>query len=147
MSPGTVTAGLVLAAAERWVGTPYRHQGARCDVGCDCLGLVRGIWQDVYGNPAPEPGPYPPDWGQAGTDDRLMEAARALCGQERPAGEARPGDLLVFRWRRHIASGHLGILGPGGRFLHAYSGHGVVWSALVPPWQRRISGIFTFPDP
>ena len=27
----------IVAAARGWIGTPYRHQGARKGVGCDCL--------------------------------------------------------------------------------------------------------------
>ena len=37
----------VLAEARSWLGTPYRHQGGRKGVGCDCLGLVRGVWKGV----------------------------------------------------------------------------------------------------
>ena len=29
----------------RWIGTPYRHQASLKGVGCDCLGLVRGVWR------------------------------------------------------------------------------------------------------
>ena len=39
----------VLAIARAWIGTPYRHQGAVKGVGCDCLGLIRGIWRELYG--------------------------------------------------------------------------------------------------
>ena len=35
----------VMRSARSWLGTPYRHQGARKGVGCDCLGLVRGVWR------------------------------------------------------------------------------------------------------
>jgi cell wall-associated NlpC family hydrolase len=35
----------VIAEAMTWLGTPYRHQGSRKGVGCDCLGLVRGVWR------------------------------------------------------------------------------------------------------
>ena len=37
----------IVAAARRWVGTPYVHQASLIHVGCDCLGLVRGVWRDV----------------------------------------------------------------------------------------------------
>ena len=45
----TATAERVVAAAQTWIGTPYRHQAARKGVGCDCLGLVRGVWREIYG--------------------------------------------------------------------------------------------------
>ncbi|MEM1422329.1 MAG: peptidase P60, partial [Pseudomonadota bacterium] len=31
--------------ASRWIGTPYRHQASLRGVGCDCLGLLRGVWR------------------------------------------------------------------------------------------------------
>jgi NlpC/P60 family putative phage cell wall peptidase len=40
----------VLALAGGWIGTPYRHQASLKGVGCDCLGLIRGIWRGVYGH-------------------------------------------------------------------------------------------------
>ena len=52
----------VLDEARRWIGTPYRHQGTRLGVGCDCLGLVRGVWRALYGAEPETPGPYSPDW-------------------------------------------------------------------------------------
>ncbi|KAB2949447.1 MAG: hypothetical protein F9K19_23780, partial [Rhizobiaceae bacterium] len=46
----------VLEAAIGWIGTPYRHQASRKGVGCDCLGLVRGIWRELYGSEPEAPG-------------------------------------------------------------------------------------------
>ncbi len=56
-----------------------------------------------------------------------------------------PGDLLLFRWRPHLAAKHAGILIEPGRFIHAYQGNAVTVSALVPQWRRRIAGVFAFP--
>ena len=39
----------IIAEARAWIGTPYHHQAAVKGVGCDCLGLVRGVWRAVYG--------------------------------------------------------------------------------------------------
>jgi NlpC/P60 family putative phage cell wall peptidase len=138
----TLTAGKVVAAALAWVGTPYRHQGATRGVGCDCLGLVRGVWRDVYGTWPEAPGPYAPDWAEAGGGDPLMEAARRHCGEVDGPEEGR---LVLFRWRPHMAAKHAGIMISTDRFVHAYSGHGVVASKLVPQWRRRVAGVFAFP--
>lgn len=43
----------IVAEARRWIGTPYRHQASLCGVGCDCLGLLRGVWRALIG-PEPE---------------------------------------------------------------------------------------------
>ena len=48
----------LVAEARAWLGTPYRHQAALRGVGCDCLGLVRGVWRAVHGA-EPEPVPEP----------------------------------------------------------------------------------------
>lgn len=42
-----VTREAVIAAARSWLGTPYHHQASRKGVGCDCLGLIRGIWREL----------------------------------------------------------------------------------------------------
>jgi hypothetical protein len=36
--------------------------------------------------------------------------------------------------------------GSGARFVHAYTGHGVIENALSAPWARRIAGAFAFPQ-
>lgn len=138
------TRAVVLATAAGWIGTPYRHQGSRKGVGCDCLGLVRGVWRQLYGTEPEMPGSYAPDWAETGGEDRLMDAASRHC-TELPISSAKPGDLLVFRWRPHHAAKHLGILLPDAAFLHAYEGHAVMVSALIPQWRRRIAGVFAFP--
>lgn len=37
----------VVEEARTWLGTPFVHQAARKVVGCDCIGLVRGIGRDL----------------------------------------------------------------------------------------------------
>lgn len=138
--------GKVLALAQGWIGTPYRHQASLKGVGCDCLGLVRGIWRELYGAEPELLPPYAPDWAERGGEDRLMGAAKRhflpLPGME----QAQPGDLLLFRWRADASAKHLGILAGPQHFIHAYEQAAVVCSALVPGWKRRIAGTFRFPD-
>jgi NlpC/P60 family putative phage cell wall peptidase len=134
-----------LAAARDFLGTPYRHQGSRQGVGCDCLGLVRGVWRTLYGTEPEAPGPYTPDWAERADGEPLLEAA----ARHMPAiavDDALPGDLLLFRWRPQAAAKHCGILDAGGRVIHAYEGHAVVSSPLGPAWRRRIAAAFRFPE-
>jgi len=114
-------------------------------VGCDCLGLVLGVWREVYGT-GPEDVPvYARDWAEAVGGDPLMEAARRHC-IERPRGEAGPGDLVLFRWRAGMPAKHVAILLDPDRIVHACEGKAVVVSRLVPQWRRRIAGAFAFPE-
>ncbi len=140
------TATAVIVEARAWIGTPYRHQGATKGVGCDCLGLVRGVFRAVYGAEPEKPPPYAADWAEAVQRDLFVEAARRHC-REKLRAEMRPGDLLLFRWRADLPAKHAGILVEQDRFVHAYSGTAVVESALIPQWRRKIAGVFAFTPP
>ena len=73
----------IIAEARAWIGTPYLHQASTPGAGCDCLGLVRGVWRALRGaEPATVP-PYGPDWAETGGDEALW---RALAAHLRPAG-------------------------------------------------------------
>ncbi|WP_313196618.1 NlpC/P60 family protein [Shinella zoogloeoides] len=136
----------IVAVARTFIGTPYRHQGALKGVGCDCLGLIRGVWRELYGAEPEAPAPYAPDWAERTGRERLLEAAARHCGAALPLTDLRPGDLLVFRWQDGMAAKHAGIATPGDRFIHAYEQAAVLESPLVPAWRRRIAGVFRFPE-
>jgi NlpC/P60 family putative phage cell wall peptidase len=138
-----------LSAAREFLGTPYRHQGHRRGIGCDCLGLVRGVWRELYGAEPEVPGPYSPDWAETGGGDPLLEAARRHFLPVSQGG-GLPGDLVLFRWRDVGPARHCGILDEPGeagqRLIHAYEGAAVVSSPLTPGWVGRIAAAFRFPD-
>lgn len=137
-----------VAEARRWIGTPYVHLGSRRGAGADCLGLIRGIWRQLYGaEPCVVPA-YTADWAEACREERLLQAAR-LWLRLKPLDQAAAGDVLLFRMKRGGMAKHLGLqcgIGPEASFVHAYSGHAVVESALSAPWSRRIVARFAFPD-
>ena len=131
----------VVAEARLWLGTPYRHQGAVRGAGCDCLGLIRGIWRDLYGAEPEAVPPYSRDWAERGDDERLW---RAALRHMLPGGGAA-GDVVLFRMRKGAVAKHLGIQSSAERFIHAMSGQGVVESALTSAWRARIVARFSFP--
>ncbi len=136
----------IVAVARGWIGTPYLHQASCKGAGCDCLGLIRGVWREVRGaEPAQVPA-YSRDWDEvAGTEALWQAAARHLT--PRPLAEAEPGCVILFRMREGAVAKHLGILSATGAraaFIHSYSGHGVVESALSTPWARRVVACFSF---
>jgi NlpC/P60 family putative phage cell wall peptidase len=135
----------IVALAETWIGTPYRHQGATKGVGCDCIGLVRGLWRALYGEEPEAVPPYAPDWAERSGEDRLSDAACRLFGEPIPLAAAEPGDLLLFRWRADCAAKHAGILAGPAHFIHAYEQAAVTRSALVPSWRRKIAAVHRFP--
>jgi NlpC/P60 family putative phage cell wall peptidase len=134
----------VIAEARSWIGTPYRHQASLKSVGCDCLGLVRGVWRGLYGSEPEALKPYSADWAEADGADALLEAARRHF-LEKPLAEMAAGDVILFRWKPLHAAKHAAIVSGPKKFVHAYEGHRVLESHLVPQWRNRVTGVFSFP--
>ena len=136
----------VVDAARGWIGTPYVHQASAKQAGCDCLGLLRGVWRELKGA-EPEVVPaYSMDWGEPRGEEVLLAAAfRHL--RVKPLTEEAVGDVILFRMRAAAVAKHVGIvsaIGQDPKFIHSYQGHGVVESPLSLPWRRRIAARFAF---
>lgn len=135
----------IIRTAKSWIGTPYKHQASVKGAGTDCLGLIRGVWREHYGDePMPVP-PYTMDWGERSKGETLLRAARK-CLTPVPLKEARPGDVMLFRMHAKGPCKHIGIMSSGSTFIHAYSGQAVTESFLVPYWQRCWVYSFAYPD-
>lgn len=138
----------IVLATRSWLGTPYVHQASVKGAGTDCLGLIRGVWRDVFGQEPEEVPAYTQDWSEASGKEVLWQAARRrlrALPQNTPLAE---GQVLLFRMRDGMVAKHLGLVSrvegvPA--FIHAYSGQGVVESSLSTAWRRRIVARFDFP--
>jgi NlpC/P60 family putative phage cell wall peptidase len=134
----------VVAETRRWIGTPYRHQASVRGAGCDCLGLVRGIWRAVIGEEPERAPPYAPDWAEATGQETLAAAAtRHLIPIQRDA--FAPGDVLLFRWRANLPAKHAAIVTAPSLMVHAHDGAAVTEVAIAPWWRRRLAFAFHFP--
>lgn len=134
----------IVRAARGWIGTPYRHQASCKGAGCDCLGLIRGLWRELLG---PEPAPlvpYTPDWAEASGKEALLEAAERYLVRVAD-GCWRPGDVLLFRIFRRAPAKHLAVVASPETMIHAQEGLPVAEVHLGPWWRRRIVGVFSFP--
>lgn len=135
----------IIKAAHSWIDTPYLHQASIKGLGCDCLGLVRGIWREVLGNEPQKTPPYTPDWAESGGREQLVEAASQHM-KRIESNAFLPGDMLVFRWRKHLPSKHLAIVATPTTMIHAQEGAKVCEVVISPWWQRHISHVFRFPE-
>jgi len=135
----------VIATARSWLGTPYHDQASLRGVGCDCLGLARGVWREMVGDePFPIP-PYSRDWGETGPLEVLAEGARRMM-PEIVMTDARPGALILFRMAPRAIAKHVGILTATDAFIHACERLGVIEEVLTPSWRRKIAFAFLFPQ-
>ena len=134
----------IVESARGWIGTPYLHQASLRAVGCDCLGLVRGVWREVLG-PEPEaPGPYAADWAEASGMERLAEAG-ARHFKPLAASDFEAGDVILFRWREGLPAKHAAIATSRQTMIHAHDGARVCEVRMGSLWRQRVAFAFQFP--
>lgn len=131
----------VVAAARRWIGTPYVDGQALRGVGCDCIGLIRGVLLDVSGIKAPNPPGWRADWASSRARPLVTAARDQLSAGDRL--NPQPGDVLALRGLNGREP-HCGIMAPDGRFIHAIEGVGVV-EVHLSQWVTRVSFVAKFP--
>jgi len=135
----------IVAEARAWIGTPYRHQASLQGVGCDCLGLVRGVWRALHGA-EPEATPaYTRDWAEAAGIESLAEAARRHLVELGDPHAFAPGDVLLFRYASRYPAKHAAIATAGDLMVHAHDGAAVAEVAIAPWWRRRLAFAFALP--
>ncbi|HXF89614.1 MAG TPA: NlpC/P60 family protein [Xanthobacteraceae bacterium] len=133
----------IVAEARSWIGTPYHHQASVKGVGCDCLGLVRGVWRTLYGEEPEAIPPYSRDWAEAGRETLAEAAARHMRWSS--PNRMLPGDVLLFALNERAPAKHCAILTEPERMVHSYERHPVAEVSLTLWWRRRIRFVFSFP--
>lgn len=103
----------------KWLGTPHLRR-SRGKGGIDCSGLVKTIYQSVYGV-------------------ELTGSSHDMSRQAIPIKpeELKEGDLVFFRIYNPSRIDHVGIYLGNDRFIHTSSSRGVVVDQLSSPYFRR----------
>lgn len=129
----------IIIEARTWLGTPWIHQASLKGIGCDCVGLVRGIFSK---------------WGLAVDQNDLRYAPRPFHNTEMlyetckkyaseiPLAEARLGDILLFGAAGFPAH-HIGILSYDDMIIHTWIDVGrVVESRLDMAFRESLRYAF-----
>jgi NlpC/P60 family putative phage cell wall peptidase len=135
----------IVAIARSWIGTPYVHQASRKGVGCDCLGLLRGVWRELLGDEPCIPPPYSADWAE-GTGRESLALAGKTYLIEVPVHTFARGDVVLFRWRNNLPAKHCAIALSQDTMIHAHDGACVAEVSIGPWWQRHMAYAFRFPE-
>jgi NlpC/P60 family putative phage cell wall peptidase len=133
----------IVAAARGWIGTPYQHQASLKGSGCDCLGLLRGVWRELFGDEPEAVPPYAADWGSGG-DENLRDALARHLATISPAA-MRAGDVALFRLALRGPARHCGIVGErdgGLTLIHARQNRAVREEPFSAFWQARLAWVF-----
>jgi NlpC/P60 family putative phage cell wall peptidase len=131
-----------VALARGWIGTPYVPQAAAKGVGCDCLGLLVGVWRERHGEAPEDIPPYHADW--SGPGEELRDGlARHLTRID--LRRIAPGDIVLFRMVARAAARHCAIVGARDGVLtliHARQNKRVGEEPLSAFWRARLAYAF-----
>ena len=135
----------VIAAARAWIGTPYVHQASVKGAGCDCLGLLRGVWRELHGGIEPEAPPaYSPDWAEATGRETLYVALARHLTEIAPAALG-PGDVALFRMAPRGPAKHCGIVAERNgalTLIHARQNRRVAEEPFSKLWRAKLACAF-----
>ena len=151
-----ITPQQIVETAREWIGTPYHHQASLKGVGCDCIGLVRGVFYDLTGLRPDYIPPYTPDWGEYHDRETLYEGLKPFLTElslDHPIKAERvtitqPGDVVLFRMRETSIAKHCGFVAfkDGQRTLiHAATTYPVSEVPFDHGWRLRLAYAFRFP--
>ena len=133
-----------MSVARAWIGTPYLHQASVKGAGCDCLGLLRGVWRELNGAEPERLAPYSPDWAEATGEETLRDGlARHL--KEIATASIAAGDIALFRMVRRGPAKHCGIVAARNGVLtliHARHNKRVSEERLTQSWRRKLAFAF-----
>jgi NlpC/P60 family putative phage cell wall peptidase len=146
---------VITQEARSWIGTRFHHQGrvkaaAGHRGGCDCIGLVIGVAENLGITLGQGLAPCQIDCSDYGRypDGKKLQHMLARYLQEIPIATIVPGDIILFRFEdnpQHVAIASdygIGTLG----IIHCYAQvRKVVEHHLDQHWQRRIVAAYRFP--
>jgi NlpC/P60 family putative phage cell wall peptidase len=134
----------IVEAARGWIGTPYQHQASVKGAGCDCLGLLRGVWRELHGAEPETAPPYSSDWAE-GSGAETMRDALARHLEPVALADVAPGDAVLFRMARGGPAKHCGIVAEqcgALTLIHARQNRRVVEEPLSAFWRARLAYAF-----
>jgi NlpC/P60 family putative phage cell wall peptidase len=133
----------IVAETRSWIGTPYHHQAALKGVGCDCIGLLRGVYE-AFVAPLKVEINYSPHWHFHRAEE-VLYAHACQYADEIPLESAHIGDVLLFGFGTGPAA-HAGIITTADTIIHAYAEIGkVAETRLSEKWLARRRFAFRFP--
>ena len=102
---------------KKWKKTPYRYGGTTL-AGSDCSGLVMNFYKNRLQKTLPR-----------------SAAEQAKLGYK--VTEPKAGDLVFFKTGRSRSGLHVGIYYADGKFLHASTSKGVIYSSLNENYWKK----------
>lgn len=137
----------VIDEARRWIGTPFRHQWSRIDRGADCIGLVRGVAENLALVEISQAMSEEIDRHPRSPNPLRMAEIMSLYLTKVDA-EPSPASVVWCEWTQGLPV-HLGIVGVyKGRptLIHSMRKTGVVENGFTAAWRRHVHSTWRFPN-
>jgi NlpC/P60 family putative phage cell wall peptidase len=134
----TPTQDRIVAEAQRWIGTPYRHSADVFGVGVDCAMLLVRVFCDLGLVPAFDPRPYATDWHLHRSEEKYLGGVMRYAVK---VDEPQPGDVALFKFGRCLSHGGIvDVVSPDITMIHADLNAACVERTEVRRWADRLAG-------
>lgn len=128
----------IVAEAQRWIGTPYRHSADVFGLGVDCAMLLVRVFCDLGLVPSFDPRPYATDWHLHRSEEKYLGGVMRYAAK---VDEPRPGDVALFKFGRCLSHGGIvDQITPEITMIHADLNAGCVERTEVRRWADRLAG-------
>ncbi|AIF81410.1 NlpC/P60 family phage cell wall peptidase [endosymbiont of Acanthamoeba sp. UWC8] len=142
----TKTSNLIVEQARTWLGTAFHHQGRIKGIGCDCLGLIVGVADEL--NLKDKDGIRLSSYDEINyskePDSNHLTAKLMSILIEVPTSEIEPGDIGLFLINNNPQ--HLAIISNyGGKrgIIHSEArARKVVEHYFDEEWNERLTKVF-----
>ena len=131
--------------ARAWLDTPFHHQASVKGVGCDCIGLIKGVGVALGLVDYDPASPVAQAFGNYSMlpNSRRMREGLATWLVPIAVADTTLADILFMAWGREPQ--HVAIITDKG-IIHSNSGVGkVVEHVLDESWRRRIVAAYRYP--
>lgn len=129
----------IVLIAREWIGTPFHHQGRVKGQGCDCIGLIIGVFAEI-GAPAGEVDIA--DYSMI-PDGKFLQQKLSEYLEQVSFSKIVAGDILLFRFDKNPQ--HLAFYSGDGTIIHSYlSARKVVENQLDELWMERLVGCYRY---
>ncbi len=119
----------LISEAMEWLGTPYHVRGRVKGAGCDCGTFLAGVLENTGFLPHIDIPYYPEDIAcHCATPRYLMKIEE--YNNEVPKEDAKPGDILVFKFAGSLVPHHASFKVDGEYMIHSYTKQGVILSNI-----------------
>lgn len=132
---------MLLIDFNKYVGTPYKHNGRTIQEGLDCLGLIGCIYEEL-GMPLPPNDSYnndpEVDWYK--TDpDRYWRYLQRL-GKPTGLEDLKAGDIVYFALINGTIVSHAGVMLDDESFIHTLQKRNCRINKMDRFWQKKFRG-------